>query len=91
MQRFFTNFEILLHHFIRSKNILICQCATVRSSKRNLQISVNGKTTISFLNMHVCVQMNVCVEVGGGVLKKRRSVRTVPCLVFSYKNMRLTI
>lgn len=57
-----------------------------------MQISVNGKTTISFLNMHVCVRMNVCVEVGGGgVLKKRRGVRTVPCLVFSYKNMRLTI
>lgn len=31
-----------------------------------MQISVNGKTTISFLNMHVCVRMNVCVEVGGG-------------------------
>lgn len=37
-----------------------------------MQISVNGKTTISFLNMHVCVRMNVCVEVGGGggVLKR---------------------
>lgn len=34
-----------------------------------MQISVNGKTTISFLNMHVCVRMNVCVE-GGGVLKR---------------------
>lgn len=57
-----------------------------------MQISVNGKTTISFLNMHVCVRMNVCVEVGGGgSLKKRRGIRTVPCLVFSYKNMRLTI
>lgn len=54
-----------------------------------MQISVNGKTTISFLNMHVCVRMNVCVE--GGGLKKRRGIRTVPCLVFSYKNMRLTI
>lgn len=55
-----------------------------------MQISVNGKTIISFLNMHVCVRMNVCVE-GGGGLKKRRGIRTVPCLVFSYKNMRLTI
>lgn len=54
-----------------------------------MQISVNGKTTISFLNMHVCVRMNVCVE--GGGLKKRRGIQTVPCPVFSYKNMRLTI
>lgn len=35
-----------------------------------MQISVNGKTTISFLNMHVCVRMNVCVEVGGGSKKE---------------------
>lgn len=34
---------------------------------------------------------NECVCWGRGVLKKRRGIRTVPCLVFSYKNMRLTI
>lgn len=35
-----------------------------------MQISVNGKTTISFLNMHVCVRMNVCVLRWGGGLKR---------------------
>lgn len=44
-----------------------------------------------FLYMHVCVRMNVFVEVGGGEFKKRRGIRTLPFLVFSYKNMQLTI